>query len=280
MGKTYTNEITEHEVSLAIEHILVAAVGTAVTTPGGRIDIEAPPSGFTHLGCVVEDSPTLTVGRSKYQLQTGIPSVLQYDAVTGLTGQFSASLYGHSNQKVKYALGAVNPIYTFGASTTFTAGTYASVTGYISFAASTTSLTVGDIIAISEAGTVGSLANTLSTLYEAEIITLAAGTVTAKGLRRTITATGAFGKVTNSRICYGTTQITKYYLIGVADFLDGFQLQHHFYKVSPGGDFTENIQPGQAPTLNTAWDMYGTKTTTYGGSELILGERFWVAKNS
>lgn len=103
MGKTYDNEIVTEEVSLSIERVLIAP-STQTWTPA-RIDMDALPSGFSDLGATVEDSPTLTVTREKYQLKLGLPKSLQYEQIIGLDGEFGCVIYGKSNDLVAQALG-------------------------------------------------------------------------------------------------------------------------------------------------------------------------------
>lgn len=274
MGKTYTNEIEEREVSIAIEQLLVAPVSTA-NTPG-RIDVAAPPAGFLHLGAVVEDSPQLSITREKYQLQTGIPRVLQYDAVLGLAGQFTMSFYSNSNRHVRYALGGSAPLYTYATSTTYDSGT-GDATSY-SLVSTGHGLAVGDVIQLTNGGTEGSLT---AEDPECSVTEVTSNTAVVKGMTTFASTNGGLGEVSRVDIPFGTSLIPKYYLIGVADFIDGVQVQHHFKKVSPVGEFQENIQPGQAGVVTANWDLFGTSTTSYGSnSELILGERRYIPKNS
>lgn len=110
MGKTYAQQITTHEVSLTIENFLVAAYG-ATFTPG-RVDVSSPPSGFLYLGATVEDSPSIRISREKYSLSTGIPKVIQYEKIVGVSGEISFSLYTNSWWQAQFALGNVNSITT------------------------------------------------------------------------------------------------------------------------------------------------------------------------
>jgi len=109
-GKTYNNELSEKEVSLGIERVLVAPYPTTWTP--ARIDLPTMPTSFIDLGAVVEDSPVMTITREKYQIATGLPQILQYEAVTRVTGEFTFALHSHSNQKVKWALGNTDPVKT------------------------------------------------------------------------------------------------------------------------------------------------------------------------
>ncbi|GAF82357.1 unnamed protein product, partial [marine sediment metagenome] len=72
-------------------------------------DVDTPPTGFTALGAVVEDSVSVTGEREKFQLMTGIPSVEQFAAVTSMTARVEFSLHAISNTAIKYALGINTP---------------------------------------------------------------------------------------------------------------------------------------------------------------------------
>lgn len=115
MGKSYDNAITESEVSLAIERILIGPY-TATWDPSlGKINISSPPSGFADLGAVVEDSPTLSITKTKYQLELGLPKALQYEAIIGVKGELAISVYGKSNAIAQYCSGTdIVTLGTFG----------------------------------------------------------------------------------------------------------------------------------------------------------------------
>ncbi len=115
MAKSYDNQITEAEVSLAIERILIGPSSATWDPSTGRIDIGSPPANFVDLGAVVEDSPTLTITKSKFQLELGIPKALQYEAMMGVKGEMSLSIYGKSNDIAKYGAGTdIVSMGTFG----------------------------------------------------------------------------------------------------------------------------------------------------------------------
>lgn len=104
MAKSYDNAIIVTEVSLAIEALLVADFGKTYAGTA-KVDIGTPPDGFTNLGAVVEDSPTLTVTREKYQLKLGLPKALQYEQIIGLDGEFVIAVWAKTNAVVASALG-------------------------------------------------------------------------------------------------------------------------------------------------------------------------------
>jgi hypothetical protein len=114
-GKTYLNQITASEVSLGIERLLIAPKDT--TWSVARIDINTPPSNFVDLGSVVEDTPVLKVTREKFKLITGIPRVLQYQAILAMEGTFQAMLHSKDWSKLQYAMGNTSPDTTNWATT-------------------------------------------------------------------------------------------------------------------------------------------------------------------
>lgn len=106
--RSFNNVIDPAFVSLAIEQILIAP-STQAWTPG-RVDLGSLPTGFLNLGAVVEDQVTLTFTRELFQLETGIPRVLQYSAVTGLRGRLEAQFHSISNTIMAYILSNVDPV--------------------------------------------------------------------------------------------------------------------------------------------------------------------------
>jgi len=281
-SNTYTNAITEREVSIALEQILIA--DTTQTWTPGRIDVGSPPAGFTHLGAVVEDSPNLSISREKFELRTGIPSVLQFDAVTGMSGQFSAAFYSNSNIIAAYGLGAdvvKNSVGTINVNTaTADSASEMTITGSGVFA-------VDDIVAIAKDNAASTPAvATIVDLQKSTIIrkvtaveTLSADKITFDvALDFVPTVKSIVAKLEASKVVFGTTKNPRYALLGVADFLDGSQVIHYFKKVAPVGEFSENIQPGQPPIISGAWTMFSAVDTNWG-SEQVLGERFWIPKS-
>jgi hypothetical protein len=192
MAKSYDNVIIEAEVSLAIERLLIGPSSATWDPSGGRIDISSPPSDFVDLGAVVEDTPALTVNRTKFQLELGIPKALQYEAIMGVKGEMSISVYGKSNDIAKFGTGT-------------------------------------DIVSM-----------------------------------------GTFG----TRIAYGKTTLTKFALIGVADFTDGTQVVHYFPSVSLKPDFAEAIKPDQVGIIAVGFDAYSHISTVHN-NERIVGERIY-----
>lgn len=104
MGKSYDNEIIEAETSLAIERVFVADYPTAWDLVE-KVDCGSPPAGFVDLGAVVEDTPSVSVVKEKYQLKLGLPKAIQYEQVIGIDGSLTLSVYAKSNDVVEKALG-------------------------------------------------------------------------------------------------------------------------------------------------------------------------------
>lgn len=106
MGNTYNNTqgLDVKNVDLAIEQFLVAPYGTAFEL--GRIDVDSPPSGWTHLGAVWQETPaSLEVDISENTLTVGIPETDFCSDVIGIAGKVSFALIGNTNTQVVYALG-------------------------------------------------------------------------------------------------------------------------------------------------------------------------------
>jgi len=283
---TYENLISTREVSLAIEHILVAPENTAWSP--ARLNIpDTIPSGWQHLGAVMEDSPQLTVTKEKFQLSTGIPSVLQYQAVRGLTGQFQVTLHSNTNRIAYYGLGNYTPIKTV-------VGSFGNAVSITSIDAARTRVFVGTVsaasFAVGDVLSLGTDESDLTTgLAEAEVNAIGTGAaltpgwlaMSTPGFTVDATASHKVAKVSYSRIPFGTKVLPFFTVLGVADFIDGVQVVHHLGKASPAGEWTEAVRPEQNIQVATTWDLFGYSTSTYGASgtkELIVGERFWFPK--
>jgi hypothetical protein len=271
---TYTNELQQEgrEVSLAIEKLLIAPKDTAWTA--GRIYVDSVlPTGFTDLGAVVEDSPALTVARTKFDLRTGIPQVLRFQAVMAVDGRFTISLHSNSQRRVQFAMGNIEPVNML-ATTPWPVVTTPAPSDRMSLTLdSSLSLAVGDyIVAETNSSTMSVTEN------EAKISSISSGTIyfNSPGLPNTPAVDDNVTQLTGIRLPAGTSQLKHYRLLGVADFIDGIQIVHDFQDVVPGGEWTEAIQPGQNGMIALNYDAFGYTSTTYGAtSELIVMERFW-----
>jgi len=199
MTKTYNNQqVATYEVGLAVEQFLIAPYGTSYscTEP---VDPDSPPSDFLSLGAVVEDSPTVTISREKYTLDTGIPRSRAYEEILGVNATVSFRLYSNSYYQAQFALGNESDITTV------------------------TTIASGDI----------------QTQY------------------------------------YGLSTLTNYYLLGVADFTNGYQVVHDFPKVSPADDFTEEFR-ASAPEMPLSFNALSVPTTVNGCLQPVLGKRHFI----
>lgn len=196
--KSYVNEIRTQDVALAVEQFLIAPYGQSYTC-SAAIDLESPPSGFYHLGAVVEDSPSITVSREKYTLSTGLPKSPQYETILGVSAQISFRLYTMSFYQAQFALGNSSTITT--------------------------------------------------------VTTIASGAVQSQ--------------------YYGLDAIEEYYLLGVADFMNGIQVVHDFPKVSPADDFTDEFRT-QAPEMQMTFNALSTVQTIGGCRQQVLGKRHYI----
>lgn len=121
MAKSYNQTVNTSNVSLAIEQFLIGAYGA--TYDGARIDdMDTPPTGFVHLGAVVEDTPSIRTTREKYTLELGIPRVRQYETIMAVGAEISFSIYSNTNFIAQLALGntALSTVSTVTTATTAT----------------------------------------------------------------------------------------------------------------------------------------------------------------
>lgn len=76
------------------------------------------------------------------------------------------------------------------------------------------------------------------------------------------------------RIPFGGTSIHKFSVLGVADFVDGTQLVHHFPEVSVKPEFVENVRPDDAGKVTVGFDAYSFISTIHN-DERVVGERMY-----
>lgn len=268
---TYTNVLQNEgkEVSLGIQRLLIAAK-TQAWTPA-RIHVDSVlPTGFSDLGAVVEDSPTLTVSRTQFQLRTGIPQILRFQAVMGVDGRFSIQLHSASPRRVQFAMGNFDAVNMVATTPWPVVSTPAPTRVQLTLSASL-ALNVGDYV-------VTSASSIITSQNEASITSISAATLyfASPGLPNTPAVGDSLTKITGVRVPAGTSQLKHYHLLGVADFIDGVQIVHEFQDAMPGGEWTESIRPTENPRVQLNYDALGYTTTTYGStSELIVMERFW-----
>ena len=273
-ARTYENFIAEREVSLAIEHLLIAPAGTSFSPTRITYDTTGWPSGFRSLGPVVEDSVALTLGREKFQLVTGIPKVLQYEAVIAMSGKLEAVLHSNNPRRLAYMSGNVDPTNSI-ATTTSGISSVINHNGLV--ASHVTSLAVGDVVVWAT-----SVATLERSFNEAEISSITGNIVyfSTPGFPALPSTAHFFGKVLAVRQAFGTSLIQRYSIIGVADFIDGVQIVHYIPKASPGGEQVEKFMASENAKMNMMWDLFGTSSTSFGtaGSEQIVAQRWTFYK--
>lgn len=282
--KAYNNNINENEVSIAIERLLIANYpNTSFSSSPARISIDSLPSGFYDLGAVVEDTPSFKVTRAMFSLDTGIPQITQYQAVTGLSGTFEAQLHSASWRKVQFALGNYGSSAT---STTFI-GTISSVINRNAIIIKSTvaswpvdGLAANRQFTIANSGSqqnvdvaeswVGSISTVASGEY---ILYLGSTPVRSPSLNQNIYT------YSYARQYLGSAKILNYALIGVADFIDDQQVVHYMSKVQPMGEFTEEFRPSQNQRTPLSFKAFGYTVTAPDGTEqLIVAERYQFPK--
>ena len=280
-GKTFENVINNVEISLGITRLLVANFGIVWEPTQGRIDLDAVPAGFEDLGAVVQDSPTLNVTREKFQLSLGIPAVLQKEFVIGLEGNFEIALHTNSWRKAQFAFGNVSPV-----SSTTQLSTIASVTAQniITF----TNTTDIESLAL---GLQFVIAPTASEFDKADTVETRVVSITADGLTfflrptplSTIAANDVVGFYDFVQQFIGTACIREHTLLGVSDFIDSSQVIHHFFKATPGDEFTEEIRPTENERFPLSFNAFGVSRNDIPGlstSQLVIARRVHFPANS
>lgn len=277
--KSFNNVITTRNVSLAITQIL-AAPSTQTWSPT-RITLSntSLPTGFRHLGAVVEDSVNLTYTKELFQLYAGLPRVLQYSAVVGVTGRLEAMFHSFSQRTMYYAMGNVDAVNV---SNTIYA-LYNTAQAYTSLALGTVghSLAVGDVV-------VAALNTTalLTSDNEAQVSSIGTGAntltvyLTSPGFLDLPYGTWMVGKADMIRLPAGTSKQKEFHILGVADTIDGYQIVHDLQKVRVGGgDVQDAMRPTENGRIAARWELFGYNSTAYGtDTELIVYERFWFPK--
>lgn len=271
--QSFDNLINPIDVSIAIEKVLLAPYPTAWTA--GRVNLDSLPAGFYDLGAVVEDTPELKVTRKKFELDTGIPAVRQFEAVTGLAGSLSFSLHSDSWRKIQVAMGNYSAV-----SSATAISTVASVVNNytITLATTTASLSVGMQIVLATAAQGADLIDGTETRI---------ASISSSGLIYSFDSAPLKAPVANQTIwtypivrqALGTAKIAYYTVLGVADFLDGVQVIHYIPKCVPAEDWMEQIRPAQNPRIPVKFSCFGVPSTIYGSStELVVAERIYIPK--
>jgi len=274
MANTYTNTIAPEEVSLALEHLLIAPVGTAWAP--GRINVTSPPAGFIHMGAVADDSPQISVAKTFYDLKVGIPAILAYRAVTDIVGEFGLIL--HSNGQYPAYLGTGGlPAWNLPA----TGGSgdpsvfYAVVTGSSRTAlniTSTSGILPNDMIIT---GTTAGINTSRNYGWVNSIVDATSLTLAGDGFKEDPVNDNPVVKVAHSRLALGTAVSPQFHILGVADFLNGAQVVHDMPKAQPRGQWTEALRNQQHVVVGVQFDLFGSTITSPHSTagQVVVGER-------
>jgi hypothetical protein len=269
VNKTYSNLIDEVEVSLGIERLLIAPVGTAWTP--ARIDLSSIPAGFEDLGAVAEDTPSMKYSREKFQLVTGLPRTTQFQKVMSMEGSFECQLHSNSWRKLQYALGV---------SAVSSATAVCSISSVIAtnqfLVSSGESLTVGRQYIVGGAGDFEK-ADTPETRITSVSTTGADAIVYVNPtpVSNAPAAGDQFASYEYVKQVYGGSQISYYKLLGVCDFVDQSQVVHVLHKCAPGEEITEEFRPDANARIPIMFDALGVETTIGGCTDLAVAERYY-----
>lgn len=282
--RSFGNVIITRNVTLAIEQILIAPSSQTWTpTKLASLANTSLPTGFRHLGAVVEDSVTLTISREKFTLLTGLPKVLQYSAVTGVSGRMEAQFHSYSNRTMTYANASVDAVNFV--ATIFPLWTTTSQfnTALVITTNWGTQYVVGDVLLTST-----TTPTILSTDNEAEVnsvgVLAGANSVniyfTSPGFPDTPNTSWFVAKLTGVVVPAGTSKQKEYHIVGVSDSIDGYQLIHDMQKArGAAGDMQDAMRPTENGKVQARWELYGYATSRYlPDTELIVMERFWFPK--
>lgn len=268
---TYTNKINEVEIGLGIERLLIADYPNTWTP--ARIDLEdltttAP--GFFDLGAVVEDTPSFNISREMFELATGLPQVIQFQQNIVLGASFAISLYSHSWRKAQYAFGTFKPQVTI-TDQTATVSTVTDDFTIVTNVAPDTVLVPGQLVVIyptaqfEDADAVEVIIDTVST----DNLTYTFKTKPYK----TIQTGWNLGLYTIATQPIGGAEVRYYSLLGVTDFTGGWQMVHELRKVSPAGEWTEEIRPDDAGKIPLEFNALGYEETIGSCTEILVAQR-------
>lgn len=274
--RTYSNAIREDEVSLAIERFLIAPYPTTYTPARVNMAPGLLPTGFFDLGAVVEDTPSLSITKESFTLETGIPAIRQYEVLTGMEGTVEFSLHSSSWRKLQVALGNYSAV----TSATLLASVLSVTNNQIfTFPSSLTSaVTIGDQVVISTAAALNAIDQPETKV--ASIVTNNASLLTVYFVPAF--PSGASPSTTSNLYTYpyveqyyGSAVNREFTLLGVADLLDGTQIVQEFYRCRPAGEFTREITPEQNVILPITMNLFGVSKSVRGTDQLVLAREFY-----
>jgi hypothetical protein len=269
--KSYVNAVREDEVSIAIQRLLIAPYPTTWTP--ARVDLTPGnlPAGFYDLGAVVEDSPTLQVSRQSYVLTTGIPAVRQYEKITQIDGTLSVQLHSYSWRKLQIALGNYSAVSSATLVTTILSVQDNKQFTVCAVGSLSTPVTVGDKIIVATAAKVNDIDAGETVILSVVTENASLTTYYCNALPQTPTTSNwGIYKYAYVEQFYGTATNREFTLLAVADFLEGDQVVHEFYKVRPAGDFERTIRPGENLRLPLQFNAFGVTKSVRGNNELVI----------
>lgn len=284
--RSFGNVIIKRDVSLAIEQFIIAPSSvTWSPTRIGSLANSALPTGFRMLGSVVEDSTNLTFTKELFQLQVGLPRILAYSAVIGISGRVEATFNSFSQRVMAYAMGNVDPVNSFSTiyPTVLVSGPWG-LSDYTTLACQTPGfggIVVGDIIV-----TASNTPALTTTDNEAEVNSIGTGAntnvlyFTSPGFPTKPDTGWFFAKVAMIALPAGTSKQKEYHLIGISDTIDGYQVIHDMQKARVGaGDMQDAFKPTENGRIQAKWELFGYTTTRYQpDTELVVAERFYFPK--
>lgn len=274
---TIVNQIVQEEVSMALQHMLVAPFGTASPTPSQLpINVSSPPAGYIHLGAVVDDSPVVQLNKQKYQLQTGLPRIVAYEVMISIAGEMGATLIGNSNFKAFMGGGGASPNHVLIAahSTALPAVTSTTVARNLVTVSTNTGFTAGAMVVTDTSAAL------LTTYNFAFIVAVNSGSIqlSTDGFPFIPVTGQPIAQVLVDQYPLGTKRIPYFHVLGVADFLNNGQVIHDFPRATPRGQWQEALRVGTEERIPTTWDMQGFVDSLSG--ENIIGYRYYYAGNT
>ena len=275
--KTHTNETQDGRTSLGVEQFLIAPYGTTFSAtssgPDCRINVNSPPAGFLWLGAVDEDSVSVTYTREKHELVGGVLKVKQQTWVTGVGANLNFTLRDYRGNVLKFALGNDTTTNLVGTTLGTDASTVSSVVSRQVICLDTVpaSIVAGNQIVFS---TASSVTYSYNEGRISSVTSVAGGVVlTLVDSLETTPAVNELGAKMFSQTSYAGTTANKHFaLIGVADLVDGIQIQHFASKVAPVGDWTEEIRPDSHTKIPCAFEAFGVEDSQ-ASNEVVVFRR-------
>ena len=273
--KTTTNEPQEEHVSIGVEHFFIAPQGTTFSAtssgPACRVNITSPPAGFLPLGAVDEGTVSVTYNRSKFELIGGVLKVKQKTWVTEIGANLNFTLRDCRGKLLSYMLGNGKMTNVVGTTLGTDSATVSSVVSrqVIWLASYPTSIVAGNDLVFS---TASSLTKSYNEGRISSVTSGASGVmVTLVDSLDTVPVANELAAKLFAQHNYAGTTVNNYYvLLGVADLIDGQQIQHFASKVAPMGDWTEEIRPDAVTTIPCAFEAFGQEDSQVDNEAVVL----------